>query len=177
MIRSFARSYAKAIYEVAASVETADTTRRELARFEEARKLAPELPEVLRNPSVDIADRLAIVRSIAERLQLSDLTMRVLDVLVRNHRVNDLAFILEALQAMIHSAMGIVRADVRSARGLSEDEQQRLRGALEQKFGQKIELEVETDPSLLGGFVAKVGSEVFDASVLGQIHKFREQLA
>ena len=31
--------------------------------------------------------------------------------------------------------------------------------------------------TLIGGFVAKIGSEVYDASVAGKIEKFRESLA
>jgi len=33
-----------------------------------------------------------------------------------------------------------------------------------------------TDPKLLGGFVARIGSEVYDASVIGKINRFRETL-
>jgi F0F1-type ATP synthase delta subunit len=40
-----------------------------------------------------------------------------------------------------------------------------------------VEVRVSTDPSLLGGFVAKIGSEVYDTSIVGKIHKFREKLS
>jgi F0F1-type ATP synthase delta subunit len=36
---------------------------------------------------------------------------------------------------------------------------------------------VTPDATLLGGFVARVGSEIYDASVVGKIDKFRESLA
>ena len=52
-----------------------------------------------------------------------------------------------------------------------------LRRTLEKRFGQRVEVEITTDPRLLGGFVAKVGSEVYDASVIGKIDKFRGSLA
>ena len=45
------------------------------------------------------------------------------------------------------------------------------------RSGEKVELDVTIDPALLGGFVAKIGSEVYDASVAGKIKKFRESLA
>ena len=77
---------------------------------------------------------------------------------------------------MINDQLNVAIADVRSAHKLSEQEIAQLRKTLEQKFGKRVEVRLETDPSLLGGFVAKVGSEIFDASVAGKIHKFREQL-
>jgi F-type H+-transporting ATPase subunit delta len=48
---------------------------------------------------------------------------------------------------------------------------------LEKKVGAKVDLDVTIDPALIGGFVAKIGSEVYDASVAGKIEKFRESLA
>jgi F0F1-type ATP synthase delta subunit len=36
---------------------------------------------------------------------------------------------------------------------------------------------VRTDPKLLGGFVVRIGSEIWDASVVGKINKFRESLS
>jgi len=69
-----------------------------------------------------------------------------------------------------------VAADVRSAKPLSEQEQAELRRTLEKKAGRKVELTIKTDTELIGGLVAKIGSEVFDASVLGKIEKFRESL-
>ena len=48
---------------------------------------------------------------------------------------------------------------------------------LEKKVGAKVDIDITVDPELIGGFVAKIGSEVYDASVSGKIEKFRESLA
>ena len=52
----------------------------------------------------------------------------------------------------------------------------RLVRDLSTKLGKQVELDVKTDPNLLGGFVAQIGSEIWDASVSGKIHKFRDSL-
>ena len=176
MIRRFARPYARAIIDVAGSPQRANTIRAELDRFEQARRESVELQEVFANPGIDISAKFKIAHAIASRLGLSDLTGKVLEVLIRNHRANDLASVVDALATMINEQLNVAIADVRSAHKLSEQEIAQLRKTLEQKFGKRVEVRVETDPSLLGGFVARVGSEIFDASVVGKIHKFREQL-
>jgi F-type H+-transporting ATPase subunit delta len=176
MIRRFARPYARAIIDVAGAPQRANTIRAELDRFEQARRESVELQEVFANPGIDMAAKFNIAHAIASRLGLSDLTGKVLEVLIRNHRINDLASVIDALATMINDQLNVTIADVRSAHKLSEQEIAQLRKTLEQKFGKRVEVRVETDPSLLGGFVAKVGSEIFDASVAGKIHKFREQL-
>jgi F-type H+-transporting ATPase subunit delta len=98
----------------------------------------------------------------------------VLEVLVRNNRINQLGSILEAWRESINRASGVAMANVRSAHQLSSAEEEELRRALEAKTGKRIDLHVETDPSLLGGFVAKIGSEVFDASVAGRLERLEQ---
>jgi len=68
-------------------------------------------------------------------------------------------------------------AEVRTAKSLSPDEMDQLAKVLGKKVGKRVELDVRTDPSLLAGFVAKIGSEIYDASVLRKIDRFRESLA
>ncbi len=177
MIRRFARPYAKAVMEVAQSPEKAQTIRTELARFEQARAGSNELAQLMSNPAIDAAVKGEIVAQIAGRLELSDVTRKILDVLVKNHRINDLGAISEALRAMVDQALGIAVAQVRSAHELGEGEKKKLQSAFELKLGQKVELEVTTDPTLLGGFVATIGSDVYDASVTGRIQKIRATLS
>ena len=176
MIRRFAHPYARAIMDVTGSPEKAASVRDELGRFEKARKAAPDLAEVYANPAIDFDTKLAVTRTIAKRLGLSDMAVKVLEVLIRNRRINHLDSIVEALAALIRQATGAVAAEVRAAHRLNEQEVKQLRAVLEKKFGRKVEVEVTTDPTLLGGFVAKVGSEVYDASISGKINKFRESL-
>ena len=123
-------------------------------------------------PAFRVGNRAALV----QRLGTGELSGRVLEVLIRNHRINNLGSIVEALAEMIRRATGTLAAEVRAAHQLTPDEQASLARTLEAKFGSKVEVTVTTDPTLLGGFVAKVGSEVFDASVAGKINRFRESL-
>jgi len=176
LIRRFAHPYARAIMDVAGSPEKAASIREGLARFERARNAAPDLAEVYANPAIDFDTKLAVTRTIAKRLGLPDMAIKVLEVLIRNRRINHLDSIVEALAAMIRQATGAVAAEVRAAHRLNEQEVRQLRAVLEKRFGRKVEVEVTTDPTLLGGFVAKVGSEVYDASIAGKINKFRESL-
>jgi len=177
MIRRFARPYARAIIDVAGSPQKANNIRAELARFEQALVSASDLRALYANPGIDLETKFKLTHTIANKLGLSELTGKALEVLIRNHRINDLSAVTEALAQYINDQLGIAVADVRSASRLSESEVADLRKALEKKVGKRVEVRVSTDPSLLGGFVAKIGSEVYDASIVGKIHKFREKLS
>jgi F-type H+-transporting ATPase subunit delta len=176
VIRRFARPYARAIMDIMQSPQNAQALGTELARFEQARTAARELSELYANPGVDFATKEAVTRTIAQRLKLSDMSVKVLEVLIRNHRINDLGAILEALQSYVNDALNVAVAEVRVAHELDAKERAELQQTLAQKVGRSVELRVTVDPTLLGGFVARIGSEIWDASVVGKINKFRTSL-
>jgi F-type H+-transporting ATPase subunit delta len=177
MIRRFARPYARAIMDVAQTPVRAAALRDELTSFEQVRKSSTDLQEMYANPGIDFDSKNKVTAAITTRLGLSELAVRLLDVLIRNRRINNLKDIVAGLTTMIREATGTVSAEVRAASPLSSQEEADLRAMLERKVGAKVDVEITVDPELIGGFVAKIGSEVYDASVSGKIGKFRESLA
>ena len=176
MIRRFARPYARAIMDAAGSPAKANELRGELERFAAALRSSNELRDFYANP-IDEAAKINVTQQLARKMKASDLAGRTLDVLVRHHRINDIDAILEALAAYVNKALGVAVAEVRSAKSLTPDEIAELADTLSKKVGKKVELDIRTDPKLLGGFVVRIGSEIWDASVIGKINKFRESLA
>lgn len=176
MIRRFARPYARALMDVAGSPQAANAVRGELLRFEAALNTSADLRALYANPGIAAEQKLAIAQQLAKKMKLGELSVKFLEVLVRSNRINDLSAILEGIHYAVNEAMGVAVAKVRSARTLSPEEMQDLARVLGEKVGKSVELDITTDPSLLGGFVAKVGSEIYDASVSGKINKFRDSL-
>lgn len=176
MIRRFARPYARAIMDAAGSPQEASKLRGELMIFANALRGSKELRELYANP-IDEATKLDITRQIAAKMKASDLATRTLEVLLQHHRINDIDAIVDALQSYVNAALGVAVAEVRSATHLGAEEIRQLADTLSKKVGKKVELDIKTDPKLLGGFVVKIGSEIWDASVAGKINKFRESLA
>lgn len=176
MIRRFARPYARAIVDVAGSPAKANEVRGELMRFAVALRSSRELQDLYASPAIHMDTKATITAQLAKKMQASDLATKTLDVLVRNHRINALDAILEALAELVNSALGVAVAHVRSAKSLSPEEIGELATTLSKRTGKKVELDIRTDTKLLGGFIVKIGSVVWDASVAGKINKFRESL-
>jgi F-type H+-transporting ATPase subunit delta len=176
VIRRFARPYARAIMDVVDSPEKANAIRHELERFEAVRKSSRELHDLYANPEIEHDAKMKVTTAVAKRLGLSDMTIKVLGVVIANHRMNELEPIVEALAELVREATNTIAAEVRAAAKLTPEEESQLRQTLEKKAGRKVEMTITTDPTLIGGFVARIGSEVYDASVLGKIEKFRESL-
>jgi F-type H+-transporting ATPase subunit delta len=177
MIRRFARPYARAIMDAAGSPQKANALRGELDVFAKALRGSTELHDLYANPGIDQATKLDITAQLARKMKASDLAAKTLEVLVRNHRINELDAVLEALTYYVNNALGVAVAQVRSAKNLQPDEIDQLAATLSKKVGKKVELDIRTDKNLLGGFVVQIGSEIWDASVIGKINKFRESLS
>jgi F-type H+-transporting ATPase subunit delta len=176
-MRRFARPFAEALLSAAGSTEAAVEARDRLRRFAEAMDLEPRLAKVAANPAIPLATKTSIVDAVAEELGLDALGRRFLHALATRYKLARLAEILEGVDELLNRRLGIVVAEVEVAQALSSDEQDRLRETLEQKLDRKVELEVTVHPELLAGFVVKTGSELFDASVRGQLTRLTQQLA
>jgi F-type H+-transporting ATPase subunit delta len=66
---------------------------------------------------------------------------------------------------------------VRVARELSGDQLARLETALNGVYGKKLQLNVDVDPTVIGGIHVAVAGEVIDATVLTKISNARLQLS
>ena len=59
----------------------------------------------------------------------------------------------------------VLRARITSAQPLSDAQRSEIVGALERRYGKKVEAELDVDPGLLGGARVQVGDQVINASV------------
>ena len=67
-------------------------------------------------------------------------------------------------------------AHVTVARPLSDDQSQRLRGALSRQVGRDVTLQVVVDPAVMGGVRVQVGDEVIDGTVSHRLAAAERQL-
>jgi F-type H+-transporting ATPase subunit delta len=84
--------------------------------------------------------------------------------------------VAQAYQEMVDEVENVSRARVKAAIVLDDATQDRLRKTLEKLTGSTVVMEVEEDPNIIGGIVAKVGDLVLDGSVRSQINSLRESL-
>ena len=71
----------------------------------------------------------------------------------------------------------VTSTGTRTAVAFTDAEKQQLAGRLERALGKRIIVEEQVDATLLGGFVAQVGSLILDGSLDGQLARMRQRLA
>jgi F-type H+-transporting ATPase subunit delta len=173
-----AKSYAKAIFELARERDQADQLEAELARVAALIGEDGELAAVLSQPWVTPANKRKLAEELGQRLELSKLGRDVLALVAAHGRADHLRAIATAYRGMLDAAHGRVRARVRTAVPLTDGDRTALTAKLSSALeGKQVVLDEVTDRSLLGGFVAEIGSLIVDGSLDGQLARLRHQLA
>lgn len=171
---STARRYAEAAFEVAMRDETLERWRSELdlavGLAGDRRALA-----ILANPSISVENRATALRDLLSG-RVSQPVLNLLQLMVRRGRIEDVSRVAAEFRRLDDQRQGIVHATVTSAAELTHDEIGELTARLERSIGGRIALEVEVDPSLLGGLVVRVGDRMIDGSVRGRLERLRNQL-
>jgi len=170
------RRYARALFALARDEGRIEELRRELDSLCELLEGSAELQHAILRPLFPSAERRRALRAVCERLGASDTLRRFCSFLVDQRRVVELASIRVAFAELADEAAGRMRARVVSASPLSDAQRERLRRALATRTGRQLELDVEVDPSLLAGTVARVGGLVFDGSLRTQLEQLRTSL-
>jgi F-type H+-transporting ATPase subunit delta len=127
------------------------------------------------SPAVPLPAKKSALASLSAAVGMDDYGARLLDLAVGKGRLPALGEILAAIREGADRAGGVVAARVSVAAAVGESERAEIAEALSRAVGKRVRLDVDVDEKILGGFVAKVGSEVFDASVRHAVERFREQ--
>jgi F-type H+-transporting ATPase subunit delta len=136
-----------------------------------------ELRNALTSPSVPTGRKRAVVGRIADQLGLSRIIRNFLFVLIDHRRIGEVPQILPAFELVLDQRLGFARAEVASARELSETQRTTLNGKLERLTGKRIRMRFSVDESLIGGVVARLGSTVYDGSLRTRLHDLQRSLA
>lgn len=169
--------YAKALMDIAKENGVTEHIGNEVASLLTVLRSSEELSQFLGNPLIDPEAKKGVLRQVAEG-QVNPAVLSVLLLLVDRNRIMYLEGVLEQYQVLLRELKQIVLADVVSAVELSEEQTATIRGQVAALSGaQNVELSVQIDPSLLGGLIVKVGSQVIDASLRGQLRRIGMQLA
>jgi F-type H+-transporting ATPase subunit delta len=171
---SAARRYAEAAFDIATRDNSIDAWRGELDAAAEVVE-DERVGRGLANPSIPLETRLATAERTFGKL-VGQKTLNLIGLMLRRGRIQELPKLAEEFRRLDNERQGITRATATSASPLTKDEVAALTRRLEDYTGGRVELDVQVDPSLLGGLVVRVGDRLIDGSVRSRLERLRNQL-
>jgi F-type H+-transporting ATPase subunit delta len=175
--KTAATRYARALLDVAVK-EKADleALRAELADFARLFVDHPTLAKVLLNPAVPMPRKRSAVAEITARAGTSPILAKLLLLLAGRDRLVLVPDVLDSYRERLLDHQNVVRAEVTTAAPLAPDRAQALQESLAKMTQRTVTLATAVDPSIIGGIVARIGSTIYDGSVVRQLEKMKERL-
>ena len=168
--------YAQAAFDLAKETKALDAVEQDFQKLAAAWKESADLRSAARSPLIGPEEKAAALTAVAQKLGISELGRKIVGVAAQNRRAAELPAIAAAFRALVDRERGARRAEIVSARALASAEKSAIVEALGQKLGAKVEAETSVDESLIGGFIVRVGSRQFDASIKAKLDALRLQL-
>lgn len=171
-IATIARPYAEALFK--ASQADLNGT----AQWLDALAAVASHPQLLQfadNPKVTPQQVYDVVADVA-KVGLPDAGRNFLRTVIDNGRLAALPEIAGQFRAMMNAQSGSSDAVVYSAFPIAAAQLGDVAQALEKRFGRKLNVSVQEDPSLIGGIRVVVGDEVLDTSVKARLEQMKVAL-
>jgi F-type H+-transporting ATPase subunit delta len=135
----------------------------------------PQLLQFAGNPKVGNQQVYDVVTDVA-RVQLPPAGQNFLRIIIDNGRLAALPEIARQFREMKNAQSGSSDAVVYSAFPIAAQQLGSVAQALEKRFGRKLNVTVQEDPSLIGGIRVVVGDEVLDTSVKARLEQMKVAL-
>ncbi|NOQ45664.1 MAG: ATP synthase F1 subunit delta, partial [Desulfobulbaceae bacterium] len=113
--------------------------------------------DALTNPLYPMEARQKVMAKIAEFAEADTIMTSFLNLLLEKKRADILPDIADEMQIMVDQEQNISHGSVISAIELDAGVQEKIQATLEKITGNKVILETQVDPSIIGGIIAKVG--------------------
>jgi F-type H+-transporting ATPase subunit delta len=135
------------------------------------------LAGVMGNPAVPVMKKIAITQAVLEKTGALPAPLgKLILMLAERDRLMLLPQIARLYRERVMDHQQVIRGEVTTALALAPAKVRALEQGLAQATGRRVVLEAKVDPSIIGGLIARLGSTVYDASVVSQLQKMKQTL-
>jgi len=171
-----ANRYALALISPGEETAELEAATRDLELIDNTIRSSRELLLLLRSPVIRVERKDAVLAVLFEK-HVAPSTVRFLCLLTEKGREGLLPDIIKRFFELKDEREGIANVSVRVAVPIAKQQENAFINKLTSWAGKHVRLRVEVDPSIIGGFVARVGDTVLDASIRHQLDLLERSLS
>ena len=168
--------YATALFELALEERAIDQVKADLDRFDALVGDSADLRRLVRSPAFTADEQSKSLTAVLDRAGITGIAANFLKVLTANRRLFAVADVIRAFRALVAKFKGEATADVTVAEKLSDKNLDALKTALKSVTGKDVALNVNVDPSIIGGLVVKLGSRMVDSSLRTKLNSIKHAM-
>lgn len=174
--RRIAARYVAAMFDVAQAQSAPERVGDDLQALADAITGSAELQRLLVNPVIETRAKMAVFEALLQRLEAHPVTRQGVTFVIRRNRIALLPDIADLYQQQLRAFNGEREATVITAEPLGDAMARRIADELKAAAGQDVRLARQTDPSIVGGMMIKMGSLLLDRSVAGRLQRLQATL-
>ncbi len=167
--------YARALLKCSVESKVEDQVYQEMQALAESYIAVPELRRTIDNPMVG-RDKKAEVLKAAAGGNVSEITVRLIDLVLNEGRENMVQFIANSYITLYRQQKNIIRGRLTTAVAVSDAMEQKMRQMVEKRTNGTVEFTTDVDPEILGGFILEYDTYRMDTSVKSQLSNILKQL-
>jgi len=170
-----ASRYAKSLLDLSLEQNSLDKINNDMVQLSEICAESKDLRNLLNNPTIHDSKKVEVLNALFGN-QMEDLSLAFMALITKNSRENILPAIAESFTQLYKAHNNILDVILISAQPLEENAKAKIINKIKSTFDGTIELIEEIDPSLIGGFIVKIGDKQLDSSVASQLTNLKNIL-
>ena len=135
-----------------------------------------DFSNLIKDPTTSQEDLLKVINTISENNKFESLFKNFLSFLIQKRRFFFIERILKSFTEICSRKRGELKAELKSAKELSNEEIAKITEELTKNFSSKIKLNYKHDESLIGGLVVQVGSTMVDTSIKNKLQQIENRM-
>ena len=168
--------YSLALYELAEESNSINEIEKDSLSIIELISNSDDFKLLIKDPTNKKEDQLNVLLKISEKFKINNLLTKFLSFLISKRRFFYVEKILKNFIETCSKKRGEVKAELTSAKELTEKEINSIKEELTKNFSSKIKLNYKYDPSLIGGLVVQVGSTMVDTSLKNKLQQIKNRM-
>ena len=171
-----ANRYSLALYELASESNL-------LLKIEENSRVLLKLispsrdfNNLIKDPTVSRDVLNQVIKKISDSFNLEVLFRNFLSFLIIKRRFFYIQQILKSFNNICSEKRGELKAEIKSAKNLTQDEINKITQELSKSFKSEIKLNYTHDQSLIGGLVVQIGSTMIDTSIKKKLQQLETRM-
>ena len=171
-----ASRYSLALYELALEANTLKEIEDHSSSVIDLILKSEDFRSLIKDPTNNKDDQLKALSKISEQNKLNELLIKFLSFLIVKRRFFYVDKILRSFLETCSIKRGELKAELTSAKNLSDNEINNIKEELTKNFSSKIKLNYKHDTSLIGGLIVQVGSTMVDTSIKNKLQQIENRM-
>ena len=168
--------YSLALYELATEINKLNEIEAHAASIIDLILSSEDFKSLIKDPTNNKKDQLSALNKISEQYKLNELLTKFLSFLIYKRRFFYVEKILKNFVNTCSIKRGELKAELISAKDLTENEVNEIKEELTKNFSSKIKLNYKHDASLIGGLIVQVGSTMVDTSIKNKLQQIENRM-